>query len=201
MALSGTTETIEQPPCRTMRMVGMDGADARPGRAIRARHGAEPWLARASGKSTLVETAAGGPSSSCTASTHRSSTAISPVRRRRHDVQRAGEQAPTQKSFAGARSAADGRLRRAGEGVSTTRRRQQGRRRARRRINWQARQLIIAIAASCVAAGSGGLIPPTPPQVPAPTQTPPTPMPLFQVQQPQLQEQPGGEEQPGVGLT
>ena len=26
-------------------------------------------------------------------------------------------------------------------------------------------------------------------------------MPLFQVQQPQLQEQPGGEEQPGVGLT
>ena len=96
--------------------------------------------------------------------------------------------------------AADGRMRRAGKGGRTTRRQQQGRRRVRRRIDWHARQLITAIAASCVAAGSGGLIPPTPLQVPAPTPTPPTPLPLLQVQQPQLQVQPGGEEQPGMGL-
>ena len=69
----------------------------------------------------------------------------------------------------------------------------------RRRVDWHARRLIIAIAASCVAAGSGGLIPAAPLQVPAPTATPPTPLPLL-LQQPPLQVQPGGEEQPEVGL-
>ena len=93
---------------------------------------------------------------------------------RRRYVQREGEGAPTQMNFAGVRTAADGRVRGAGKRGSTTRRKQQERRRVKRRIDWHARRLIIAIAASCVAVGSGGLIPPAPLQVPAPTATPPS---------------------------
>ena len=52
---------MEQTPGRTLQRVGVDGAHARPGRAIRARHDAGSWSARASNYTTLVETAAGEP--------------------------------------------------------------------------------------------------------------------------------------------
>ena len=59
MAVVAHDTAIEPPPCRTMRMVGMDGAGTRPGRVIRARHDEKSWPARASRNETLVETAAG----------------------------------------------------------------------------------------------------------------------------------------------
>ena len=81
MACREPRQAIEPPPCRTMRMVGMDGAGARPGRVIRARHVEKSWPARASRNETLVETAAGGPSRSGPCATpHRSSATVSPER-------------------------------------------------------------------------------------------------------------------------